>query len=230
MPKYLAQIENGEVTEVIVCESIAWAETNLGGTWIETKIDGSERARYAGIGYVYRPELDAFLPPQPAWNYHVDGVTKNWVFPEGDHIYVPVDPRLIEQLSRGLYALIDPDRPGLYAGIIWHPTNQAWPVLQLRGEDVVPISLAANPQPLIDVLTVFVDNQGLTQAEFDKLLGDVQSGAGQVVRIAEVIPDGWQPYIRTREEAAALGYFGGEPDQEALAQFAAGVAAMGTRE
>jgi hypothetical protein len=45
-----------------------------------------------------------------------------------------------------------------------------------------------------------------------------------------MIPASWQQYILTREAAAALGYFGGEPNQEALAQFAAGVAAMGTRE
>jgi hypothetical protein len=148
----------------------------------------------------------------------------------GDYIYVPVDPRLIEGLTMGLGELATPGRGLPYAPIIPHPSGQAWPVLQLRGEDVVPISLAANPQPLIDVLTVFVQNQGLTQSEFDKLLGDVQNGAGQVVRLAEVIPDGWQPYILNRDAAAALGYFGGEPDQEALAQFAAGVAAMGTRE
>jgi hypothetical protein len=148
----------------------------------------------------------------------------------GDYIYVPVDPRLIEGLTMGLGELATPGRGLPYAPIIEHPSGQAWPVLQLRGEDVVPISLAANPQPLIDVLTVFVENQGLTQAEFDKLLGDVQNGAGQVVRIAEVIPDGWKPYILTREAAAALGYFGGEPNEQALAEFAAGVAAMGTRE
>jgi hypothetical protein len=50
------------------------------------------------------------------------------------------------------------------------------------------------------------------------------------VTMVDMIPPSWKPYIRTREEAAALAYFGGEPDQEALAQFAAGVAAMGTRE
>jgi len=207
MPKYLAQIENGEVAQVIVCDSIAWAETNLGGTWIETKIDGSERARYAGIGYVYRPELDAFLPPQPAFNYHVDGVTKNWVFPEGDHIFVPVDPRLIEQLSRGLYALIDPERPGLYAGIIWHPENLAWPVLQLRGEDVVPISLAADPQPLVGVLQAFVDGKGLTAEEMQNIVGAVGSKGGQVVRIADMIPPSWQQYIMDRATVEAAGYF-----------------------
>jgi len=147
----------------------------------------------------------------------------------GDYIYVPVDPRLIEGLTMGLGELATPGRGLPYAPIIEHPSGQAWPVLQLRGEDVVPISLAANPQPLIDVLTVFVENQGLTQAEFDKLLGDVQSGAGQVVRIAEVIPDGWKPYIMDRATIEALGYFGGEADATVLEQFAAGLQSMGER-
>ena len=210
--KLLAQIENNEVQQVIVCDSIAWAETKLGGTWIETKIDGSERTRYAGIGYVYRPEIDAFLPPQPAWNYHVDGVTKNWIFPEGDHIYVPVDPRLIEQLSRGLYQLIDSTRNGLYAGIIHHPSGspEAWPLLQLRDADIVPISLQANSQPLIDVLTAFVQGGGLTQEELDGIVGAVQAMAGQTIQLKDMIPASWQPYILTREQAEQLGYFSSE--------------------
>jgi hypothetical protein len=58
MPKYLAKIENGEVTQVIVCDSIAWAETNLGGTWIETSTE-----RPAGIGYKYDPVTKTFTPP-----------------------------------------------------------------------------------------------------------------------------------------------------------------------
>ena len=147
----------------------------------------------------------------------------------GDYIYVPVDPRLIEGLTMGLGELATPGRGLAYAPIIEHPSGQAWPVLQLRGEDVVPISLAADPQPLIGVLTVFVQNQGLTQAEFDKLLGDVQNGAGQVVRIAEVIPDGWKPYIMDRATVEALGYFGGEADARVLEQFAAGLQSMGER-
>jgi hypothetical protein len=207
--RLLAQIENNEVKQVIVCESIEWAEQKLGGTWIETKIDGSERARYAGIGYVYRTEIDAFLPPQPAFNYHVDGVTKNWIFPDGDHLYIPVDPRLIEGLSRGLYALIDPSRPGLYAGIIWHPTEpEQWPLLQLREADIVPIRLEADPQPLIEILNAFVAGGGLTQEELDGIVGGVQASAGQTVMLVDFIPLSWQPYIMTQDQATAAGYFG----------------------
>jgi hypothetical protein len=204
----LAKLEDGIVTQVIVCDSIEWAQTRLGGEWIETKIDGSERARYAGIGYVYRSEIDAFLPPQPAWNYHIDGETKDWVFPDGDHLYIPVDARLIEQLSRGLYALIDPTRDGLYAGIIWHPENTAWPTIQLRSEDIVPIDLAANPAPLVEVLTAFVQGNGLTQEELNGIVAGVQQAAGHTVRIVDMIPQSWQPYVMDRDQAKAAGYFG----------------------
>jgi hypothetical protein len=205
--KLLAQIDAGKVTQVIVCESIEWAESRLGGTWIETKIDGSERARYAGIGYVYFPDIDAFLPPQPAFNWHVDGVTKNWIFPDGNHLYIPADPLLIEGLSRGLYKLLDPDGDGLYAGIIWHPDGESFPLLQLRDVDEIPISLAADTQPLADVLQAFVDGGGLTEQEVAGILGAVQFMAGQVVRVADFIPPSWAGRVMTREQAEAAGYF-----------------------
>ena len=203
----LAKIENGEVTHVIVCDSIEWARSRLGGQWIETKIDGSERARYAGVGYLYNLELDAFLPPQPAFNYNIDTETKNWVFPDDSHLYIPADPRLIEALSRGLYSLIDPTRSGLYAGIIWHPANAAWPLLQVRETDIIPISLAADTRPLVEVLTAFVQGGGLTQEELDGIVGAVGAMAGNVVQLRDFIPKSWQPYIMSKEQAEAAGYF-----------------------
>jgi hypothetical protein len=64
MTKYLAKIENNEITQVIVCESIAWAESRLGGTWVETKIDDPQE-HYAGIGMGYDP--NAIVKCAPAW-------------------------------------------------------------------------------------------------------------------------------------------------------------------
>lgn len=34
--------------------------------WIETFPDGSQRKNFAGIGYTYYSEYDAFVPPKPA--------------------------------------------------------------------------------------------------------------------------------------------------------------------
>jgi hypothetical protein len=126
----------------------------------------------------------------------------------GDYIYVPVDPRLIEGLTMGLGELATPGRGLPYAPIIEHPSGQAWPVLQLRGEDVVPISLAANAEPLSQVLEAFVQGGGLTAEERDGIVGAVGAMAGQVVRIADMIPPSWQPYIMNRATVEALGYFG----------------------
>jgi hypothetical protein len=125
----------------------------------------------------------------------------------GDYIYVPVDPRLIEGLTTGLGELSTPGRGLPYAPIISHPSGQAWPVLQLRGEDVVPISLAANAEPLSQVLEAFVQGGGLTAEERDGIVGAVGSQAGKVVRIADMIPPSWQPYIMDREQVEAAGYF-----------------------
>jgi hypothetical protein len=125
----------------------------------------------------------------------------------GDYIYVPVDPQLIEGLTMGLGELATPGRGLPYAPIVEHPSGQAWPVLQLRGEDIVPISLAANAEPLSQVLEAFVQGGGLTAEEREGIVGAVGAQAGKAVRIADMIPPSWQPYIMDRASVEAAGYF-----------------------
>jgi hypothetical protein len=43
----------------------------LGGTWVQTSYNGRRRGRYAGIGYIYDPVQDVFIPP--GWSL-IDGV------------------------------------------------------------------------------------------------------------------------------------------------------------
>ena len=43
----------------------AFCERVLGGTWKQTSYNGNKRKNYAGIGYTYREDIDAFVPPQP---------------------------------------------------------------------------------------------------------------------------------------------------------------------
>ena len=38
-------------------------ELGLGGTWIQTSYNKTIRKNYAGIGFTYDPDLDAFIPP-----------------------------------------------------------------------------------------------------------------------------------------------------------------------
>ena len=72
--------ENNIVTQVVVVDNkdtadafgvekehigAAHLEKILGGTWKQTSYNGNMRKNYAGIGYTYRSDIDAFVPPKP---------------------------------------------------------------------------------------------------------------------------------------------------------------------
>jgi hypothetical protein len=46
-------------------EGYQWLLDNLGGTWVKTSYNGNIRYNYAGIGYTYDPDADAFIAPRP---------------------------------------------------------------------------------------------------------------------------------------------------------------------
>lgn len=52
----------------------AHLEKILGGTWKQTSYNGNIRKNYAGIGYTYRADIDAFVPPKPfaSWILNAD--------------------------------------------------------------------------------------------------------------------------------------------------------------
>ena len=74
---------NGVETEsigVAFCKKLLGADTN----WKQTSYNNSMRVRYAGIGYSYNAELDAFVAPQPYASWTLDAETADWVSPLGD--------------------------------------------------------------------------------------------------------------------------------------------------
>jgi len=44
----------------------------LGGRWVQTSYNANIRKNYAGIGYKYDVDLDAFIPPQPYASWTLD--------------------------------------------------------------------------------------------------------------------------------------------------------------
>jgi len=86
---HFAKIENGIVTEVIVAEQ-EYIDT-IEGQWIQTsyntlgnihKLNGTPlRKNFAGIGYTYDSELDAFIPPKPYASWVLDETTCLWEAP-----------------------------------------------------------------------------------------------------------------------------------------------------
>ena len=64
----------------------------LGGTWKQTSYNGNIRARYAGMGYTYRSDLDSFIAPKPYPSWSLDEETTEWEAPvakpvEGMHTW-----------------------------------------------------------------------------------------------------------------------------------------------
>jgi hypothetical protein len=45
-------------------EGYQWLIDNLGGTWIKTSYNATIRKNYAGIGFTYDANLDAFINPR----------------------------------------------------------------------------------------------------------------------------------------------------------------------
>ena len=68
----------GEEKESI---GIAFCERLLGGTWVKTSYNATIRKNYAGIGYTYDKDRDAFIPPKPYASWVLDENTCLWNVP-----------------------------------------------------------------------------------------------------------------------------------------------------
>ena len=101
---HFAKVENGTVTQVIVIEQDV---LNLGhwgdpASWVQTSYNthggvhtngGTPlRKNFAGIGYTYDSERDAFYAPQPFASWILDDDTCVWQAPverptDGNHVW-----------------------------------------------------------------------------------------------------------------------------------------------
>ena len=98
METLFAEIKDGKVLRVIVVDpkdapdeakGIAFCKKLLGGDWKQTYYDSSKRRHYAGIGYTFDKDKDAFISPKPypSWNLDVDC---NWKAP----VEMPKDDKM----------------------------------------------------------------------------------------------------------------------------------------
>ena len=58
-------------------------------TWVQTSYNGNIRKNYAGIGYTYDSQRDAFIPPQPYPSWTLVEETCNWTAP----VAMPTDEK-----------------------------------------------------------------------------------------------------------------------------------------
>jgi hypothetical protein len=71
-------LDNGIESEA---KGITFCQSLLGGTWVQTSYNANFRKNYAGIGYVYDPMRDAFIPPKPFDSWLLDETTCRWQAP-----------------------------------------------------------------------------------------------------------------------------------------------------
>jgi hypothetical protein len=96
---HFAQLDdNNIVLQVLVTdnnypnEGYDWLIETFGGRWLQTSYNARIRKNFAGIGYTYDEQRDAFIPPKPFESWTLDEETCNWVapkpYPTDEKIYV----------------------------------------------------------------------------------------------------------------------------------------------
>ena len=117
---YFAKLdENNVVTQVIAIANsdtadasgvekehigAAFCERLFGGTWKQTSYNNNIRKNYAGIGFTYNEDIDAFVSPKPFASWLLNEQTAQWEAP-----------------------VAMPDDGGTYS---WDEDNQAWVEVQ----------------------------------------------------------------------------------------------------
>jgi hypothetical protein len=94
MAHYAFLDENNIVTEVIVgidetetiegLDTETWYGNFRGQTCKRTSYNGNIRKNYAGVGYIYDEERDAFIAPEPDNAIGFDENKCQWILPEVD--------------------------------------------------------------------------------------------------------------------------------------------------
>ncbi len=67
--------ENGQESEA---KGRAFCRNLFGGTWVQTSYNGSKRKNYAGEGFTYDSQRDAFIPPKPFPSWLLNEETCLW--------------------------------------------------------------------------------------------------------------------------------------------------------
>ena len=93
---HFARIKNNIVDQVVAVHNNdapdeatgnAFCERLFGGEWKQTSYNGNIRKNYAGVGYSYDEQRDAFIPPQPYPSWLLNEGTCLWNCP----VIMPTD-------------------------------------------------------------------------------------------------------------------------------------------
>jgi hypothetical protein len=71
-------LDNGVESEA---KGINFCKSLFGGNWIQTSYNGNIRYNYAGVGFKYDENKDAFISPEPEDALGFDESTCQWIVP-----------------------------------------------------------------------------------------------------------------------------------------------------
>ena len=62
-------------------EGYDWLVKNLGGTWVQTSYNSTIRKNFAGVGFTYDSDRDAFIAPKPYGSWLLNEESCQWEAP-----------------------------------------------------------------------------------------------------------------------------------------------------
>jgi hypothetical protein len=95
----------GDESEAVGAE---FCRNLLGGTWKQTSYNGNMRFRYAGVGYTYDSDLNAFIAPKPFPSWTLNEETTDWEAP-------------VARPEEGMWS--------------WNESEQEWEAISLPSEE-----------------------------------------------------------------------------------------------
>lgn len=85
---HFAEIDGNNIVQRVIvvpdaeeANGAEWCANLLGGTWIQTSYNGRIRKNYAGVGYIYDFQRDAFISPKPYPSWLLNEQTCRWEAP-----------------------------------------------------------------------------------------------------------------------------------------------------
>jgi hypothetical protein len=75
----------GDNNDPVGDEGYQWLLDNLGGTWIKTSYNSRIRGNFAGIGYIYLPIEDIFMPAKCHVEAILNAKSAKWDCTNKDH-------------------------------------------------------------------------------------------------------------------------------------------------
>lgn len=88
---HFAEVDNAnKVIRVVVVSNndapneaagASFCQSLFGGTWVQTSFNANIRKNYAGVGFTYDSDRDAFIPPKPYESWILNDSTCKWEAP-----------------------------------------------------------------------------------------------------------------------------------------------------